>query len=103
MFCFRLPSSRLQIRPQKVHVIGPCVASLFHQIRTCGGGFRVWYKKKNANGKPTPGLDFTSFNGDERKKVLRLLPEKLAIIIPNSYAGTVNQLWKNFQAVYSTI
>ena len=83
-------------------MIGPQVASLCSQVRSCGVGFKVWYKK-NANGEPTSDLDFTSLNGDERKKVLKLLPQKLTRILPESYAASVVKLWVDFSSIYSLI
>ena len=69
------------------------VRKLEQEIRGCGVSFAIWCKK-DADGKPTPGrLDCTSLNGNQKLRVLRNLPQKLATIMDEAVAAKVAKLW----------
>ena len=52
-------------------------------IKSCGVSFAVW-KNNNEDGKVLGLYDFTSLMGDDKKKLLKLLPDKLqGILQPN--------------------
>lgn len=78
--------------PKGVHL-----QKLVQVINGCGITFSVWEKRDN-EGKCSGKKDWTSLMGDEKKKLLRTLPEKLESnqdeIIHGDTAGTVIQLWK---------
>lgn len=65
-------------------------------ISSCEITFSVW-EKKDGDGKGCGKMDWTSLMGDEKKKLLRLLPGKLESqserIHPDT-SKTVIQLWK---------
>ena len=61
-------------------------------IRSCGVSFGVW--EKNANGKASGLHGWTSMVGDEKKTVLRNLPDKLPEIIAAEHGDTVALIWK---------
>ena len=72
------------------------VKELVKLINQCGVSFSIW-EKRNADGKGSGTWDWTSLMGDDRKKLLRELPMKLA----NSNKGIQQQtreivarLWK---------
>ena len=87
---------------KKPGVLGPQVKALVSLIRRCGVGFSAWFRR-NANQEFTNTLDFISLNGDEQKKVLRLMPDLLPDILPESYAADVVKLWRDFGDLYATI
>ncbi len=66
-------------------------------INSCGITFSVW-EKRDEDGKGSGKMDWTSLMGDEKKKLLRTLPEKLESspdeIIHQDTVGTVVKLWK---------
>ena len=55
--------------------------------------FSVW-EKRNADGKGSGTWDWTSLMGDDRKILLRELPEKMEPLIQQDTAKTVVELWK---------
>ena len=62
----------------------------------CGVTFTIW-EKRNADGKGSGTWDRTSLMGDDRKKLLRELPEKLANFtdcIQKNTQHPVALLWK---------
>ena len=74
---------------------GVHLKAIVQLINSCGATFNVWEKQDGANGATT--MDWTSLMGNEKKKLLTLLPDKLA----NSSMGihidtsdTVAQIWK---------
>ena len=66
---------------------------LVSTICSCGVSFSVW-EKPNADGKGSGTYDFTSLMGDDRKKLLKSLPEKLLSVIQPSTENDVADLWK---------
>ena len=64
-------------------------------INDCGVTFTIWEKQDSANGATM--IEWTSLMGDEKKKLLTLLPEKLAnnsLGIHTHMSDTVVQIWK---------
>ena len=55
---------------------GKHLRKLAETINSCGVKFNVW-EKKNADGKGSGTVDWTSLKGDEKRKLLKLLPDKL--------------------------
>ena len=66
---------------------------LVEAIRSCGVSFGVW-EKKSADGKASGLHGWTSMVGDEKKTVLRNLPDKLPEIIDAEHGDTVALIWK---------
>lgn len=72
------------------------VQQLVKEINKCGVTFSIW-EKRNADGKGSGTWDWTSLMGDDRKKLLKGLPERLASssdCIQQDTCKTVVQLWK---------
>ncbi|KAK3704236.1 hypothetical protein QZH41_020490 [Actinostola sp. cb2023] len=68
-------------------------------INSCGVSFSVW-EKRNADGKGSGTWDWTSLMGDDRKILLKLLPEKMETVLQQDTAKTVVHLWKEFADMY---
>ena len=64
---------------------GPMVQALIGEIRGCGVHFEVFDKNQ---------YEFTSLNGNDRKKLLQLLPSKLTKCQPQEFGGKVKKLWE---------
>ncbi|KAJ7386845.1 hypothetical protein OS493_006875 [Desmophyllum pertusum] len=62
-------------------------------INNCGVSLSVW-EKRNEDGTPSGLYDWTSMVGNEKKKVLRSLPEKFPQILDPEHCGTITQIWK---------
>ncbi|PFX33075.1 hypothetical protein AWC38_SpisGene2134 [Stylophora pistillata] len=71
-------------------------------INSCGVSFTVW-EKCNADGTPSGLYDWTSMVGNEKKKVLRSLPEKFPQILDPEQCDSITKLWKGFDNVYQTL
>jgi hypothetical protein len=71
-------------------------------IKSCGVSFAVW-KNKNEDGKVLGLYDFTSLMGDDKKKLLKLLPDKLQGILQPNGEETVKNLWKQFSDIYDIV
>ena len=54
----------------------------------------MYGKKRNADGKASGLHGWTSMVGDEKKTVLRNLPDKLPEIIDAEHGDTVALIWK---------
>ncbi len=67
------------------------------QLINSGITFSMW-EKRNEDGKGSGKMNWTSLMGDEKKKLLRTLPEKLESspeeIIHQDTAETVIKQWK---------
>ena len=77
---------------------------LVKSIELCGVSFRIW-ETRDPSGKGTGKLEFTSLMGEEKKKLLRRLPSKLAerdALHPNS-KNTVIEIWQKFEALYAVV
>ena len=76
---------------------GVNLRKLSQLINSCGVTFSVW-EKRNEDGKVTGKMDWTSLMGDEKKKLLRTLPDKLESnteeVIHQDTAETVIKIWK---------
>ena len=59
------------------------VRKLEQEIRGCGVSFAIWCKKDAC----------TSLNGNQKLRVLRNLPQKLATIMDEAVAAKVAKLW----------
>ena len=64
---------------------------LVETIKSCGISFEVW-KNKNEDGKVLGLYDFTSLMGDDKKKLLKHLPDKLQGILQPKSEETVKNL-----------
>ena len=82
-----LQGKKNRIKPRK-HL-----DNLIEAINSCGVSFSVW-EKRNADGKGSGTWDWTSLMGDDRKILLRELPEKMEPLIQQDTAKTVVELWK---------
>ena len=72
------------------------VSLLVKAIQACGVTFRTWSSKSG-------DLEWTSLTGNDLKKVLTDLPDKLLFCIHNDTADSVKQLWKMFASIYKKI
>ncbi|KAL9977700.1 hypothetical protein ACROYT_G015133 [Oculina patagonica] len=62
-------------------------------INNCGVSLSVW-DKRNADGTPSGLYDWTSMVGNEKKKVLRSLPEKFPQILDPEHCNTISKILK---------
>ena len=69
------------------------VEKLVEAISSSGVSFSIW-EKHNADGTASGLYEWTSMVGNEKKKVLRSLPDKFAHLLPTEYANTITQVWK---------
>lgn len=77
--------------PKGIHL-----QKLVNTIHSCGVTFNIW-DKTDGDGKSTGKKDWTSLMGDEKKKLLKLLPEKLQAtpnVIHSDTASTVVKIWQ---------
>ena len=79
-------------QPKGLHL-----AALVKAINECGIPFNVWEKLDN-NGKKTNRFDWRSLVGQEKKKLLKSLPEKFAQVLKPDTCDTVTKIW---QVVYT--
>lgn len=74
------------------------LSSLVFFINTCGVSFKVWQSKG------TNKLDYTSLGGNELKKLLKTLPNKLSVssfnFIHEDTRTEIVNLWKKFSEIY---
>ena len=70
---------------------GPMVKSLITEVRGCGVHFQVYDKNQ---------YEFTSLNGNDRKKLLQLLPSKLSKCQPQDICDNVKKLWEVATQLY---
>ena len=66
---------------------GKHLRKLAETINSCGVTFNVW-EKKNADGKGSGTVDWTSLMDDEKRKLLKLLPDKLVEQTDGIHQGT---------------
>lgn len=66
---------------------GKHLRKLAETINSCGVTFNVW-EKKNADGKGSGTVDWTSLLEDEKRKLLKLLPDKLVEQTDGIHQGT---------------
>ena len=75
--------------------------NLVSTIRSCGVSFQVW-QKSNADGKPGK-YECTSLLGNDKKKLLKFLPNKLRMAIQEDSADIVIKIWQDFNELYQII
>lgn len=75
---------------------------LVETIKSCGVSFGVW-KNKNEDGKVCGIYDFTSLMGDDKKKLLKHLPNKLQGILRPNCEEKVRNLWIQFSDIYDIV
>ena len=73
---------------------GPMVKSLITEVQSCGVHFEVYEKNQ---------YEFTSLNGNDRKKLLQLLPPKLTKCQPKEFCDDVKKLWEVYSYCYVAI
>ena len=73
---------------KKVHL-----DKLIQAVNSCCVSFSVW-EKRNADGKGSGTWEWTSLMGDDRKTLLKNLPNKLEYLIQQDTARTAVELWK---------
>ena len=74
-------------------VIGQHLQKAVNEIKACGVSFNVW-EKKNADGKGSGTLDWTSLMGSEKKQLLQQLPDRFPSFLRKETASTVQKIWK---------
>ncbi len=76
------------------------VDQLVTLIHSCGIPFQVWDTKDKKS-----GYDFTSLTGDQTKRILKSLPEKLqdATCITQACKENVISLWESFYVLYQKL
>ena len=62
-------------------------------ISSSGVSFNIW-EKRNADGTASGLYEWTSMVGNEKKKVLKSLPDKFTHLLPTESADTITQVWK---------
>ena len=80
---------------------GEHLENLVSTIRSCGVSFQVW-QKSNADGKPGK-YECTSSLGNDKKKLLKFLPNKLRMAIQEDSADIVIKIWQDFNELYQII
>lgn len=80
------------------------VINLVKAINNCGVSFSIW-EKRNADGRGSGTWDWTSLMGNDRKKLLRELPKRLANsnCIQKNTCDKVAQLWKVQMIIQSIV
>ena len=78
--------------------------SLVNAVRTCGVSFKVW-ETRDGNGRGTGHFEYSSLVGEEKKKLLKLLPQTLLEkhILHAETEDMVAKIWAEFANVYATI
>ena len=82
---------------------GAHLKRLINEIRGCGVGFDVWEQKNPSDNKTTGKYDFTSLLGNDKKKLLILLPEKLPEVLRPETSKQVQDIWEDFRELYMGI
>ena len=63
-------------------------------ILSCGVSFQIW-QKREPTGKPISGsYDWTALTGKHKLQVLKMLPEKMSTLMPDSISPRVPALWR---------
>ena len=63
-------------------------------IRSCGVSFQIW-QKREPTGKPISGsYDWTALTGKHKLQVLKMLPEKMSTLMPDSISPRVAAPWR---------
>ena len=69
---------------------------LIKAIQSCGVSFRTWTSK-------TGDFEYTSLSGNDKKTLLRNLPERLLFCLHEDTREDVVNLWKEFSSIYTLI
>lgn len=69
---------------------------LVKAIKSCGVSFKHWRNKVGE-------IEWTSLCGNDMKRVLRELPDKLVFCLHEETTENVVKLWKDFGSIYHTI
>ena len=69
---------------------------LVKAVQSCGVCFKTWLSKAGE-------LEWTSLSGNDLKKVLKNLPDKLIFGLHDDTSDLVINLWKEFESIYSMI
>ena len=77
-----------ELQGTKDPLSGPKLNQLVDTIRSLGVAFKVWKSRK------TSELDWSSIGGNQRKKLLRLLPQHFPVILSSSSCDMVAKIWK---------
>ena len=73
--------------------IGQHLQKAVKEINACGISFHVW-EKKNADGKGSGTCDWTSLMGNEKKLLLKMLPDRFPSFLRKETVKTVETIWK---------
>ena len=84
--------------PRGIHL-----KTLVNEIRSCGVGFDVWEIRNPADNKGTGKYEFTSLFGNDKKKVLSLLPENLCKVLQPNTCTEISKVWADFRSLYEEI
>ena len=76
---------------------------LISSIKSCGVGFEVWERRNPADSKGTGKYEWTSLFGNDKKKVLTSLPEKLPGLVRPETRDKISHLWVTFRKIYREI
>ena len=84
--------------PQGIHL-----KKLLSEIRSYGVGFDVWELRNPADNKGIGKYEFTNLFGNDKKKILSLLPENLCKVLQPSTCTEVSKVWADFRSLYEDI
>lgn len=84
--------------PQGIHL-----KKLVSEIRSYGVGFDVWELRNPADNKGTGKYEFTSLFGNDKKKILSLLPENLCKVLQPNTCTEISKVWSDFRSLYEDI
>ena len=75
---------------------GKHLDNFINAVRSCGVSFNVWQKA----GTTGPSkFETTSLRGDDKKILLKLLPNKLELVIQDT-CESLTKVWKDFSELY---
>lgn len=75
-----------------VNNVHSSLSTLLSCVKKCGITFNVW-QKRDSNEKETGQYEFTSLRGNDKKKLLSLLPPMFCQFLKDD-STNVAQLWK---------
>ena len=98
MCCFETSSSMLDSRDHACREHRGEDANHLRQleqaIRSCAVSFQIW-QKREPTGKPIPGsYDWTALTGKHKLQVLKMLPEKMSLLLPDTIFLRIAALWR---------
>ena len=92
---------REDLRKKRNEERGIHLNQLIETVRSCGVSFNIW--QKNNDGKSSGKYECTSLLGNDKKILLRLLPDKLRMAIQEETSDIVKKIWLDFHEIYQTI